>query len=320
MAWAGTGGQACSGVVSEGNPIAATMSAGKRMPMARSALRVATAPAGNGCARSERSPAAPSLRLLLAVLLTFVVALPGLAAPTFPPLTGRIVDEANLLGADDRRTLEAELQGLEEKSSDQLVIYTARSLQGYEIEDFGYQLGRTWQIGQRGKDNGVVLIVAPKERKVRIEVGRGLEPQLTDAISRLIIENAILPAFRRGDFAAGIKAGVRDIRDVLLGDAEAVKARAKAASKRENVPGISPALIMLIFFILMALLMIQVQARQTAHPSRLDRRNRRYGAPIVIPGSWGGGSGSWGGSGGGGGGGFSGGGGSFGGGGASGSW
>jgi uncharacterized protein len=278
------------------------------------------APACNGFAGAERWLAAPSSRLLLALLLALIVALPVLAAPTFPPLTGRIVDEANLLAADDRRTLEAELQALEEKSSDQLVIYTARSLQGYEIEDFGYQLGRTWQIGQRGKDNGVVLIVAPKERKVRIEVGRGLEPQLTDAMSRLIIENAILPAFRRGDFAAGIKAGVRDIRDVLLGDPEAVKARARASSKRENVPGISPALIMLIFFIAMALLMIQAQARQTAHPTRLDPRNRRYGSPIVIPGSWGGGSGSWGGSGGGGGGGFSGGGGSFGGGGASGSW
>ena len=86
---------------------------------------------------------------------------------------------------------------------------------------FGYQLGRTWQLGQKGQDNGVVLIVAPNERKVRIEVGRGLEPQLTDAMSKLIVENAILPAFRRGDFTAGIKAGVRDVRDVLLGDAEA---------------------------------------------------------------------------------------------------
>src|SRR5262245_595113 len=288
------------------------------MPIIRSACCLATACADDGFAGTERRLAAPSLRVLLALLLALIVALPVLAAPTFPPLTGRIVDEANLLGPDDRRALEAELQALEEKSSDQLVIYTARSLQGYEIEDFGYQLGRTWQIGQRGKDNGVVLIVAPKERKVRIEVGRGLEPQLTDAMSRLIIENAILPAFRRGDVAAGIKAGVRDIRDVLLGDPEAVKARARASVKRENVPGISPALIMLIFFILMALLIIQAQARQTAHPTRLDRRNRRDGSPIVIPGSWGGGSGSWSGSGGGGG--FSGGGGSFGGGGASGSW
>lgn len=273
--------------------------------------------AGRGTPMLRVTP--PSPQLLLALLIALLVGVPAAAAPKFPALTGRIVDEANLFSADDRRALEAELQALEAKSSDQLVIFTARSLQGYEIEDFGYQLGRTWQIGQQGKDNGVVLIVAPNERKVRIEVGRGLEPQLTDAMSKLIIENAILPAFRRGDFAAGIKAGVRDIRDVLLGDPEAVKARARAAAKREATPAISPALIMLIIFIAMALLIVQVQARQTAHPGRPDRRNRRYGTPVVIPGSWGGGSGSWGGSGGSGGG-FSGGGGSFGGGGASGSW
>ena len=264
------------------------------------------------------SAGAAALRLALA-LVVFGLSLGfAAAAPKFPPLSGRIVDEANLLSPEDRRALELELQGLEEKSTDQLVIYTARSLQGYEIEDFGYQLGRAWQIGQKGKDNGVVLIVAPNERKVRIEVGRGLEPQLTDIMSKLIIENAILPAFRRGDFAAGIKAGVRDIRDVLLGDAEAVKERARSAAKREGTPSLSPALIFLIFFILMALVLIRSEARQTAHPSRVSRgRNRRdAGPPIIIPGSWGGGSGSWGGSGGG----FSGGGGSFGGGGASGSW
>jgi uncharacterized protein len=254
----------------------------------------------------------------LAILLLGISIGLAAAAPRFPALTGRIVDEANLLSAQDRRALEGELQALEEKSSDQLVIYTARSLQGYEIEDFGYQLGRAWQIGQQGKDNGVVLIVAPNERKVRIEVGRGLEPQLTDLMSKLIIENAILPAFRRGDFAAGIKAGVRDIRDVLLGDAEAVKARARSTAKRDGGAGLAPALIFLIFFIVMALVLIQAEARQTAHPQRVGRRNRQNRGPIIIPGSWGGASGGWGGSGGGGG--FSGGGGSFGGGGASGNW
>ncbi|HJZ31927.1 MAG TPA: TPM domain-containing protein [Hyphomicrobiaceae bacterium] len=267
-----------------------------------------------------RSFSAALLVLLVALLLTA----PAGAEPKFPPLTGRIVDDANLLSGEDRRALEADLKALEERSSDQLVIYTAPSLQGYEIEDFGYRLGRTWQIGQQGKDNGVILIVAPNQRKVRIEVGRGLEPELTDAMSRLIIENAILPAFRRGDFSAGIKAGVHDIRDVLLGDAEAVKARARSAAKRDGGPGLSPALIMLLLFIVLAFLMVQMDARRTAHPARLDQRDRRYatrdrryGTPVIIPGSWGGGSGSWGGSGGGG---FSGGGGSFGGGGASGGW
>jgi uncharacterized protein len=137
-------------VLKEGNPIASTRSAGSRMPIIRSPCCLATASADDGFAGAERRLAAPSVRVLLALLLALIVALPVLAAPTFPALTGRIVDEANLLGPDDRRALDAELQALEEKSSDQLVIYTARSLQGYEIEDFGYQLGRTWQIGQRG--------------------------------------------------------------------------------------------------------------------------------------------------------------------------
>ena len=249
----------------------------------------------------------------------------ALAEPKFPPLTGRIVDEANLLSAADRRAIEADLQALEEKSTDQLVVYTTRSLQGYDIADIGYRLGRFWQIGQKDKNNGVILIVAPSERKVRIEVGRGLEPQLTDLMSKLIIENAILPAFRRGDFPGGVKAGVRDIRDVLLGDAEAVKERARSGKSR-SAPGQLPlAMGMLVVFIAMALLVVWVQSAQTAHPGRIgrdqrlnQRRDRRSDSS-----SWGSGAGSWGGWSGGGsdsGGGFSGGGGDFGGGGSSGSW
>jgi uncharacterized protein len=257
------------------------------------------------------------------LLIAALVATAALADPKFPPLTGRIVDEAGLLPADDRRAIEQELKALEEKSTDQLVVFTTRSLQGYPIEDFGYRLGRFWQIGQKDKNNGVILIVAPNDRKVRIEVGRGLEPQLTDLMSKLIIENAILPAFRRNDYAGGIKAGVRDIRDVLLGDAEAVKQRARVAAKRS--PGSNGALpvVMLVVFVLLAMTIIWAQSRQTAHPSRAVR-DRRRGGPAVVPASpwgWGGGSGGWSGGGsGGGGGGFSGGGGDFGGGGSSGSW
>jgi uncharacterized protein len=265
-------------------------------------------------------------RIAAAAFMVFVavavLASVAFAQPKFPALTGRIVDEAGLLTAADKVALEQELKALEDKSTDQLVIYVARSLQGYEIEDFGYKLGRTWAIGHKDKNNGVVLIVAPKERKVRIEVGRGLEPQLTDVMSKLIIENAILPAFRRGDFPAGIKAGVRDIRDVLLGDAEAVKQRAKRAAPRS--PGGSGggfALAMLILFILVAFTMVWMQSQQTAHPSRAVRDRRRSRA-ARQPADWGSSSSGW--SGGGssdsGGGGFSGGGGDFGGGGSSGSW
>ena len=166
------------------------------------------------------------------MLGTMLTSLAAWADPTFPPLTGRIVDEANLLSAADMATLTQQLAELEKKSTDQLVVVTLKSLQGYEIADFGYRLGRAWGLGQKDrKDNGVLLIVAPNERKVRIEVGRGLEPVLTDATSRLIIESHILPAFRRGEFSMGVLAGAKDIQDVLLGDVEGVKARAKGAKR-----------------------------------------------------------------------------------------
>jgi uncharacterized protein len=259
--------------------------------------------------------------LLLAVLILAIG--PSAIAQKFPALTGRIVDEAALLSADDKRSLEADLKALEEKSTDQLVIYTTRSLQGYPIEDFGYRLGRQWQIGQKGKNNGVILIVAPNDRKVRIEVGRGLEPQLTDLMTKLIIENAILPAFRRNDFAGGIKAGVRDIRDVLLGDAEEVKQRAKKGAQRSPGPSSIMPVAILLLIDLIALSVIWMQSLQTAHPSSRVARDRRRSAWNwgSSSSSWGSGSGSWGsGSSDSSGGGFSGGGGDFGGGGSSGSW
>ena len=259
--------------------------------------------------------------LLLRPLVPRASAAATAAQPKFPALTGRIVDEASLLSADDKRALEQDLKALEEKSTDQLVVYTTRSLQGYPIEDFGYRLGRHWQIGQQGKNNGAILIVAPNDRKVRIEVGRGLEPQLTDLMTKLIVENAILPAFRRNDFAGGIKAGVRDIRDVLLGDAEEVKQRAKAANKRSPGGDSFMPVAILVILILFAFTVIVMQSMQTAHPGRRLSRDRRRG---TGPDPWGGSAGGW--SGGGwsggdsGGGGFSGGGGDFGGGGSSGSW
>jgi uncharacterized protein len=261
---------------------------------------------------------APLLAGLCCLLLLYVT---SAFAQKFPALTGRIVDEANLLSADDKRALEQELVALEQKSTDQLVVYTTRSLQGYPIEDFGYRLGRHWQIGQQGKNNGAILIVAPSDRKVRIEVGRGLEPQLTDLMTKLIVENAILPAFRRNDFPGGIKAGVRDIRDVLLGDAEEVKQRARTGSKRAPGGDGAMSVAILVILILFAIAVVMMQSQQTAHPGRVARDRRRGG-----PDPWGSSAGGWGGGGwsggggGGGGGGFSGGGGDFGGGGSSGSW
>ena len=256
-----------------------------------------------------------TLALVFAVLVTGLQSAHA-ADPVFPALTGRIVDEAGLLTPEDEAGLTATLQSLEGTSSDQLAIVTLNSLQGFPIEDFGYKLGRHWGIGQEGKDNGVLLIVAPNERKVRIEVGKRLEPLLTDAMSRIIIENAILPGFRRGDFAGGIRAGVRDIKDVLLGDAEAVKQRARGMNKAPETDWVALAIIAIwIAIVLYSIYQQQQQARQFPQSASHGRR-RHYGNDriIILPG----GSGHW--SGGGGGGGWSGGGGTFSGGGASGSW
>lgn len=155
--------------------------------------------------------------LAVAVSLALWSAAFVLAAPQFPSLTGRVVDDAGVLSAQTRDQLTQILAQRERSSGDQIVVVTLKSLQGYAIEDFGYQLGRYWGIGQKGRDNGAILVVAPKEHKVRIEVGYGLEGQLTDAQSRIIIEQVILPAFRRGDFNAGVLQGTQAILQVLGG-------------------------------------------------------------------------------------------------------
>ena len=255
------------------------------------------------------------------VVACVVIAAAALAQSlTFPQLTGRVVDEAGILDAATREKLEKLSADLEAKSTDQLVVVTLKSLQGTSIEDYGYQLGRQWQIGQKDKNNGVLLIVAPNERKVRIEVGYGVEGTLTDALGSFIIQQAILPRFRTGDFAGGITRGAEDIVQVLTGDAEEYKERARAANA---APAMSVSeMIVLAFFILMAVLIIlnvlaDMRRSQGAVPRGGVRRTRDWSSPIILGGPSGGG---WGGGGGFDGGGFSGGGGSFGGGGSSGSW
>ena len=245
--------------------------------------------------------------VLMSVLALCLAILPASAAPTFPELTGRVVDGADLLSPDDRQALTAELKALEDKTSDQLVVVTLPSLQGHTIEDFGYQLGRHWGIGTAKLNNGVLLIVAPAERKVRIEVGYGLEPILTDALSKIVIENAILPRFRAGDFPAGIKDGVHDIALVLTGDAAEVEARAKTRRDADD-PGID-------WFTVLLYLAIFLAITFWFHSRPVDVSSAGRRAKSSSDSSWSGG-GSWSSGGGG----FSGGGGGFGGGGSSGGW
>jgi uncharacterized protein len=171
-------------------------------------------------------------RRVIFIAVSLLCLLGAVAAQTlsFPELTGRVVDGAGVLDATARASLTDALASFESKTGDQLVVVTLKSLQETSIDEYGYQLGRRWQIGQKGRNNGVLLIVAPNERKVRIDVGYGLEGTLTDAIGRFIIETSILPRFKTGDFPGGIKRGVEDIIQVLSGDAEEWQRRAAKSS------------------------------------------------------------------------------------------
>ena len=242
--------------------------------------------------------------LALVLVLSAFTAL-GVAAPSFPALSGRVVDQAGIIPADTRSAIEAKLAALEAKTGDQFVVVTLTSLAGTDIADYGVQLGRAWGIGQKGKNNGLLLIVAPAEHKVRFEVGYGLEGTMTDATSKVIIDNAILPRFRANDMPGGIVRGVDDAISVLTGDAPEIQ---KLAEKQPTavdswLSGLVPILMIGVFLIIF----INVV--------------RHAGGGGMSGGGWSSGSsgGSWGGSSSSGGG-FSGGGGSFGGGGASGSW
>lgn len=154
---------------------------------------------------------------LLCALLTLVTqnASQALAALTFPALTGRVVDDAHVLSAGTIESLTSSLEAYESRTGNQIVVVTLPSLQGNTIDDYGYKLGRQWQIGQKGQNNGVLLIIAPAEHKVRIEVGYGAEPFLTDALSSNIINSIIVPAFRAGNMEQGILDGTQALIDGL---------------------------------------------------------------------------------------------------------
>ncbi len=282
-------------------------------------------------------------RLLAAAL---VFSSTALAAPQFPALTGRVVDEAGLLSPQFETEISTQLAAHEQATTNQPVIVTIKSLDGYEISDYANRLFRHWGIGRKDKNNGVLLIVAPTERKMRIEVGYGLEGVLTDAISRDIIERVIKPPFRQGDYEQGLRAGTAAILAALAGEYRPAPPPPTAARGGEGVFGLLIAALVAGQFLLGAL-----ARRRPSIGTRLVTA-AGFGAAagvvawfvvgllaigIVIgvvvflfmllaagrvgPGGFGGDG--WGGSGGGwsgGGGGFSGGGGSSGGGGASGGW
>ena len=252
------------------------------------------------------------------------------AAQNFPKLAGApVVDQADIIPAAEETALNAQLLELEKTTGHQLVVATVSDLEGNDIADYGYKLGRAWGIGDEAKDDGVVFLIAPNERRMNIAVGLGLEPVLTDALSGRIIRDVVTPKFKAGDMPGGIQDGVNAIAEQIQLPPEEAAARAAAADKAEreragdgNFGGLF--FIGFIFFIFFVIPWLSSRSRR----GKKRNKGRPWDAPIVIwggsdddhwGGGWGGGGGSsWGGGGGFGG--FSGGGGSFGGGGASGGW
>ncbi|BCH21823.1 membrane protein [Mesorhizobium sp. L-8-10] len=264
--------------------------------------------------------------ILLLLFLPFAA-----IADDLPALTGRVVDDAGLIDAATSEALTRKLADFETKSSDQIVVATVPTTGGEAIEPYANRLFRAWKLGQAGEDNGILLLVARDDRKMRIEVGYGLEGTLTDLHSKLIIENTMVPAFRAGDFPGGISGAVDDIIMVLEGNGAELQARAE----RNQATGPDfvdlPVLIFIaiwatLFFGGLAMAFLPPMFGRKIGPGRyrwlgmdFDYNQRGgSGGGYSGGGGWSSGSSSGGWSSGGGG--FSGGGGSSGGGGASGSW
>lgn len=285
--------------------------------------------------------------LLILAMAGALIASPALAQPEFPALTGRVVDNADIIPPDVEAELSAKLEALEAQSQRQLVVATVATLDGYDIADYGYQLGRAWGLGDAERNDGALLLVAPNERQVRIEVGYGLEGYLTDALSALIIQNEILPRFRDGDMAGGIAAGSDAIiAQLVLPPDEAARVAQDATETRSEDGGFPVGALIwlgfLFFFFILPIIRSMGRSRRYRSKGKGPWGKRRdddddddgggfgdavgniilweIGSAIArgaLSGGGGGGGSSWGGGGGGG---FSGGGGSFGGGGASGGW
>ena len=257
-----------------------------------------------------------SRRLLALAFLAALVGTAAAALPIPPPPDHRINDFAGVLPAAERERLEEKLRSWERESSNQIVVAIFRSLDGENLEDYSIRLAQAWRIGQKGLDNGVIFLVFVDDRKMRFEVGYGLEPKLTDALSSEILRQVVAPRFRDGKMGDGIAAGLDAIEQVIAGTYKALPSE-QAGRARGGGVGLLP--IALLVIVVVGILSIVISGLRNSHLQ--GRRqgwtggSRGWGGPIIFPGGWSGGGG-----GGGGGGDFGGGGGGFGGGGASGDW
>jgi len=182
----------------------------------------------------------PLLLLALVLILS-----PNASALEVPKLTGYVNDYGNMLSSQAKATLEQELRTFEQTDSTQIVIVTIPSLQGEVLEEFSIKVAEAWKIGQKGRDNGIILLISKEDRKIRIEVGRGLEGKITDLAAGRIIDQEIKPRFKRGDFDGGASAGVMTLIQATRGEFKAEPGGSRRSSKRSG--GLSQIVTFIIF-------------------------------------------------------------------------
>jgi len=232
-------------------------------------------------------------RLLLALLLASGLGSVSAAAQTYPKFTGLVVDAANVLPPADRAALTERLDQLQRQTGRQLVVATVPSLGDYPIEDYGVGLLRAWGVGLKDANNGAILLVAPAERRVRVEVGTGLEPVLTDVFSERVIRERVLPRFRDDDLPGGVRAGADALAQQLaLPDAEA-RTRAETAARdfrrtgqarRENGGGGLPFGLIFVGIVLAVVLvpMIGASGRRGVAGTRYRGARRQSGVGDAV--------------------------------------
>jgi uncharacterized protein len=273
----------------------------------------------SGAARADRGASFAQLALLFGLSLAAAGfgGSPLAAAIDIPPLQGRVNDHANMLSAAERSALENKLAAYEQKTGQQFTLLTVPTLDGQPLEEFGIKALDAWKVGDKKRDDGLILIIVPNDRKMRIELGYGLEGSIPDVIAARITRDILTPALRAGQIAQGINGAFDALMQAASGEAppQAADAQPQRARGKKSAWGtLSPLILPIVLFIIFSSFFGGGGGRR--------RRGGFYGGPFIGGGwgggGWGGGGGGWGGGGGGGG--FSGGGGGGGGGGASGSW
>lgn len=268
-----------------------------------------------------------SMKKLFLSLIILAVLSP-LSALEVPALNRRVTDKAGIMNENDIASLESYLDHLENQTGIQIAVLTIKSLEGEDLASYSMKVCETWKLGQKGQDNGALLLVAYEERKVRIEVGYGLEGDLTDTKCGLIIRNVIVPEFKNGNYSRGIVQGVKNMGGIVAGDVDYVDRTVSHEIDESGSP--FAAIGMLIWFIFMFIVLSSKNGllKWILISNMSGRRHRYHGGPNIHVNNFGGNhhssgfgnSGGFGGSSKSFGGGFHGGGGSFGGGGASGGW